>query len=127
MRLPKEKIIFAVDFLPVASFPGLAMIDSNPLEWEDSIKKVQAMEWERLIPGHPGPGGRLGTKQDVQDFLTLLQEASAQIKADARAGKCWQPEEKEFKLEKYASWQGYEFGLPFVARRYCALWGRGTE
>jgi glyoxylase-like metal-dependent hydrolase (beta-lactamase superfamily II) len=127
MRLPKEKIIFAVDFLPVARFPGLAMIDSSPLEWEDSIKKVLAMDWERLIPGHPDAGGRLGTKQDVQNFLVLLQDASAQVKTDARAGKCWQPEEKELKLPKYVSWQDYEFGLPFVARRYCALWGRGTE
>jgi glyoxylase-like metal-dependent hydrolase (beta-lactamase superfamily II) len=127
MRLPKEKIIFAVDFMPVGRFPGLAMIDSNPLEWEESIKKVLAMDWERLIPGHPDSGGRLGTKQDVQALLTLLQDASAQVKADARAGKCWEPEEKELRLAKYASWPGYEFGLPFVARRYCALWGRGTE
>jgi hypothetical protein len=28
-----------------------------------------AMDWEKLIPGHPGqPGGRLGTKKDVQDL-----------------------------------------------------------
>ena len=127
MRLPEERIIFVVDFLPVGRFPGLSMIDSNPLEWEESIKKVLAMDWERLIPGHPDSGGRLGTKQDAQAFLALLQDASAQVKADARAGKCWQPEEKELKLPKYASWQDYEFGIPFVARRYCALWGRGTE
>ena len=44
MRLPKEKIIFAVDFLPIAKFPALAMIDAYPLEWEDSIKKVLAMD-----------------------------------------------------------------------------------
>ena len=25
-----------------------------------------AMDWERMIPGHPGPGDRLGTKQDAQ-------------------------------------------------------------
>lgn len=127
MRLPKEKIIFAVDFLPVGRFPGLSMIDAYPLEWEDSIKKVLAMDWQRLIPGHPDSGGRLGTKEDVQAFLTLLQDASAQIKADARGGKCWQPEEKEFALSKYATWLDYDFGRPFVARRYCALWGRGTE
>ncbi len=127
MRLPKEKIVFAVDFLPVARFPGLSMIDAYPQEWEDSIKKVLAMDWERLVPGHPDAGGRLGTKQDVQNFLTLLQDASAQVKEDARAGKCWQPEEKELKIAKYASWPDYEFGLPYVARRYCALWGRGTE
>src|SRR5262245_14372408 len=126
MRLPKEKIIFAVDFIPVGSVPGRGMIDSYPLEWEDSLKKVMAMDWERLIPGHPGPGGRLGTKQDVQNLLTFLQEASAEVREAARAGKCWEPVEKELKLPKYAGWPGYEQGLPFVLRRYCGLWGRGT-
>jgi hypothetical protein len=126
MRLPKEKIIFAVDFIPVASVPGRGMIDSYPLEWEDSLKQVLAMDWERLIPGHPGPGGRLGTKQDAQNLLTFLQDASAEVKAAAREGKCWEPVEKEMKLPKYESWAGYEQGLPFVLRRYCGLWGRGT-
>jgi glyoxylase-like metal-dependent hydrolase (beta-lactamase superfamily II) len=125
MRLPKEKIIFAVDFIPVGSIPGRAMIDSYPLEWEESLKKVITMEWERLIPGHPGPGGRLGTKEDVQNLLTFLQDASAEIRAAAREGKCWDPVEKEMKLPKYAHWSEYEQGLPFVLRRYCGLWGRG--
>jgi glyoxylase-like metal-dependent hydrolase (beta-lactamase superfamily II) len=126
MRLPREKIIFAVDFIPVASVPGRGMIDSYPLEWEESVKQVLAMDWERLIPGHPGPGGRLGTKQDVQNLLTFLQDASAAVRAAAREGKCWDPVEKEMKLPKYESWPGYEQGLPFVLRRYCGLWGRGT-
>jgi glyoxylase-like metal-dependent hydrolase (beta-lactamase superfamily II) len=126
MRLPREKIIFAVDFIPVGSVPGRGMIDSYPLEWEDSLKQVMAMDWERVIPGHPGPGGRLGTKQDVQNLLTFLQDASAAVKEAAREGKCWDPVEKEMKLPKYESWPGYEQGLPFVLRRYCGLWGRGT-
>src|SRR2546425_5677800 len=54
MRLPKEKVIFAVDSIPVGSVPGRGMIDSYPIEWEDSIKKVLAMDWDKLIPGHPG-------------------------------------------------------------------------
>jgi tripartite-type tricarboxylate transporter receptor subunit TctC len=71
------------------------MIDSYPLEWETSMKKVLAMDWERLIPGHPGqPQGRLGTKQDVRDVLVFLQDASAEVQAQARAGKYWQPAEK---------------------------------
>jgi hypothetical protein len=37
-------------------------------------------DWDRLIPGHPDSGGRLGIKQDAQDQLTLLQEASAEMK-----------------------------------------------
>ena len=34
MRLPKEKIIFVVDTIPVGSFPGRGMIDFHPLETE---------------------------------------------------------------------------------------------
>jgi glyoxylase-like metal-dependent hydrolase (beta-lactamase superfamily II) len=126
MRLPKEKIIFVVDTLPVGSVPGRGMIDFYPLETEEFIRKVLAMDWERLIPGHPGPGDRLGTKQDVQDQLALLQEASAEMKKLGQDGKCWDTAEKEFKLPKYESWPGYAAGLPFIARRYCGLWGRGT-
>src|SRR5207245_4987305 len=86
MRLPKQKVLFAVDFIPIGSVPGRGMIDVYPLELEDSIKKVLAMEWDTLIPGHPGaPGGRLGTNQDVQDQLTFLQDASASLSAHAQA------------------------------------------
>lgn len=127
MRLPKERLIFAVDLMPVGSLPGRAMIDSYPLEWQDSLRKLVALEWDRLIPGHPGlPAGRLGTKQDVQDILGFLDYASAEVQVQARAGKCWEPAEKEVKLSKYESWPGYQGALPVVVRRYCGLWGRGT-
>jgi len=126
MRLPKEKILFAVDFLPVGSVPGRGMIDFYPLEVEDSIKQVLGMDWERLIPGHPGPGDRLGTKQDAQDQLDFLRYASETVKAAAREGKCWDQAEKEVKLPKYEKWPGYDNGLPLVVRRYCGIWGRGT-
>jgi len=127
MRLPKQRVLFAVDFVSVGTLPARGMIDSYPLEWEDALRKVHAMDWDKLIPGHPGaPNGRLGTKQDVQDVLTFLQEASAAVKAEAQAGKCWDAVEKELKLPKYASWPNYDAALPFVLRRYCGLWGRGT-
>jgi glyoxylase-like metal-dependent hydrolase (beta-lactamase superfamily II) len=126
MWLPKEKVIFAVDFIPVGSLPGRGMIDSYPLEWEDSMKKMIAMDWDKLIPGHPGTGGRLGTKKDAQEMLTFLQETSAEVRTAAREGKYWDTVEKEMKLPKYASWPNYEQALPFILRRYCGLWGRGT-
>ena len=46
MRLPKEKLIFVVDFLPVGTLPGRGMIDFYPLEAENAIKQVLAMDWE---------------------------------------------------------------------------------
>jgi len=127
MRLPKEKLIFVVDILPVGSVPGRGMIDFHPLEAEESIRQILKLDWERLIPGHPGqPGGRLGTKADAQAQLVFLQDASEAVKAVAREGKCWEPAEKELKLPKYEGWPGYQNNLPFVIRRYCGLWGRGT-
>src|SRR3954454_23664927 len=63
MRLPKEKIIFLVDTIPVGQFPGRGFIDIYPLETETFIKKVIAMDWERMMPRHPGPTNeRLGNK-----------------------------------------------------------------
>lgn len=127
MRLPKEKIIFVVDTIPVGSFPGRGMIDFYPLETEAFMKKVIAMDWEKLIPGHPAAGGRqTGTKDDAKNVLALYQDASAEMKKLGQDGKCWDTAEKEFKLPKYENLQGYANGLPFVARRYCGLWGRGT-
>jgi glyoxylase-like metal-dependent hydrolase (beta-lactamase superfamily II) len=125
-RLPKERLLFVVDLIPVGSVPGLGMIDFYPMEADESIRRILAMDWDRMIPGHPGPGGRLGNKQDVQDILTLLQDASEEMKVLAREGKCWLQAEKEFKLGKYASWPNYANGLPYIARRYCGFWGRGT-
>jgi glyoxylase-like metal-dependent hydrolase (beta-lactamase superfamily II) len=125
-RLPKERLLFVVDTLPVGAFPGLGMIDFYPLEAEEGIKQILAMEWDRLIPGHPGPGDRLGTKKDVQEQLALLQDASEAVKVAAREGKCWQPVERELKLPKYENMPNYANGLPYVLRRYCGLWGRGT-
>src|SRR5215204_4604315 len=127
MRLPKERIIFLVDTIPVGTLPGRGMIDFYPLETEEFIEKVIAMDWERLIPGHPGaPNGRLGTKKDAQDQLAMYRDFSGEIKKQAQEGKCWDTVEKEFKLPKYASYPNYEAALPFIARRYCGLWGRGT-
>jgi glyoxylase-like metal-dependent hydrolase (beta-lactamase superfamily II) len=126
MRLPKEKIIYAVDFIPLTGVPFRDMMDNWPLELEESIKKVLAMDWDRLIPGHPGAGGRqIGTKDDARADLSYLEDLSAEVKKAAAEGKCYDTAMKEIKLPKYESFVGYG---PFLAgniERYCELWRRG--
>jgi glyoxylase-like metal-dependent hydrolase (beta-lactamase superfamily II) len=126
MRLPQERAVFIVDTIPVGTFPARGLIDFHPLETEAFMEKVLAMDWDILIPGHPGPGDRMGTKHDVTQQLQLLRDASATMKPLAQAGKCWDAAEQEFKMEKYVTMPGYNAGLPFMARRMCGLWGRGT-
>ena len=66
------------------------------------------MDWERMIPGHPGPrrpprhqGGRQG-RADA-DAGSLRRRS----RADAQAGKCWDAVEKDFQMPKYATLPGY--------------------
>src|SRR6187402_2350575 len=90
MFLPKEKIIFAVDFNSLGAVPSrLAVNDSYPIEWEASLKKTLALNWERMIPGHPGPGGRLGTKKDMEQQIAFMTDLSGEVKKASGEGKCF--------------------------------------
>jgi glyoxylase-like metal-dependent hydrolase (beta-lactamase superfamily II) len=126
MFLPKEKILFAVDFNSLGAVPSrLAINDSYPVEWEASLKKTLTLQWDRQIPGHPGPGGRLGTRQDMEQQLAFMTELSAEIKKAADGGKCFDPATKEVRLPQYATLQGYEQNIEWSPHRWCGYWGRG--
>ena len=126
MRLPKEKLVFVVDFAPIETVQFRNIPDNaSPLEYIDSLKKLMALDWERMIPGHPYAGGRFGTKKDVQDHIGYLEELSAEVKKAADGGKCYDTAMKEIKLAKYEKWTNYEASLPGNIERFCYWWGRG--
>ena len=126
MFLPKEKIVFMVDFNSLGAVPSrLAVNDSYPIEWEASLKKILALNWERQIPGHPGPGGRLGTKKDMEEQLAFLTDLSGEVKKASDAGKCFDPAVKDVRLPKYGTLAGYEQNMDWVVHRWCGYWGRG--
>lgn len=126
MLLPKEKIIFAVDFNSLGAVPSrLAVNDSYPVEWEASLKRTLALKWDRQIPGHPGPGGRLGTRQDMEQQLAFMTELSNEVKKASDAGKCFDPATKEVRLPRYATLQDYEQNIEWSTHRWCGYWGRG--
>jgi glyoxylase-like metal-dependent hydrolase (beta-lactamase superfamily II) len=124
--LPKEKILFAVDFNSLGAVPSrLAINDSYPVEWEASLKKTLALDWERQIPGHPGPGGRLGTKKDMEQQLAFMTDLSTEVKKASDAGKCFDPATKEVRVPQHATLQGYEQNIEWSTHRWCGYWGRG--
>jgi glyoxylase-like metal-dependent hydrolase (beta-lactamase superfamily II) len=127
MRLPKEKIIFVVDFAPIQSTQVRNIPDNaSPIEYTDSLKKLAALDWDRMILGHPQAGGRLATKQDVQDDIAYMNDVSAEAKKLADAGKCLNDAAlKDVKLPKYEKWSNYENGLYPNVERWCYWWGRG--
>jgi glyoxylase-like metal-dependent hydrolase (beta-lactamase superfamily II) len=126
MRLPKEKIVFVVDFAPIESVQFRNIPDNaSPLEYIESLKKLAALDWDRMIPGHPYAGGRFGTKKDVEDDIAYMEDLSAEVKKAADAGKCFDTAMKEVKLPKYEKWANYEASLPANVERFCYWWGRG--
>src|SRR5207253_9270121 len=48
MRLPKQKVLVAVDFTPVGTGPRRGMTDFYPREADASPQKVLAMDWHKL-------------------------------------------------------------------------------
>jgi glyoxylase-like metal-dependent hydrolase (beta-lactamase superfamily II) len=126
MRLPKEKLVFVVDFAPIESVQFRNIPDNaSPLEYIASLKKLAALDWDRLIPGHPYAGGRFGTKKDVEDDISYLEDLSSEVRKAADAGKCFDAAMKEVKLPKYEKWANYDASLPGNIERFCYWWGRG--
>jgi glyoxylase-like metal-dependent hydrolase (beta-lactamase superfamily II) len=125
MRLPKEKIIFTVDWIPIEGVQFRGMADNYLPDIEDGMKKVIAMDWEKLINGHPGPGGRLGTKDDARTALSYLQDLSAAVKQAASEGKCYADAMRDIKLPKYEKLGNYANYLPMNIERYCDYYNRG--
>ena len=126
MRLPKEKIIFTVDWIPIQGVQFRGMADTYVPEIEEGLKRVIAMDWETLIPGHPGPGGKqTGTKENAREQLAYLQDLSAAVKQAVNDNKSYADAQKEIKLPKYETWPNYGAFLPMNIERYFDFWNRG--
>ena len=126
MRLPRERVLFTVDWIPLQAVQFRGMADTYVPDIEEGLKKVIAMDFDKLIPGHPGPGGRqIGSKEDAVNQLDYLQDLSAAVKKAVSEGKSYADAEKEIKLPKYEKWGGYEAFLPMNIERYYDYWNRG--
>jgi glyoxylase-like metal-dependent hydrolase (beta-lactamase superfamily II) len=123
MRLPKEKIIFTVDWVPIMGIQFRGMADNYLPETEEALKKVIAMDWDRLIPGHPSP--RLGTKDDAKADLEYLQDLSAAVKKAVDEGKNYDQAKEAIQLPKYESWPNYKNFIGMNIERYFDYWNRG--
>ena len=125
VRLPTERILFTVDFIPIETVQFRNMPDSYLPDWFDSLDRVIAMDWDRMIPGHPYAGGRLGTKDDVRSLKQYMTDLSDAVRQAADQGKCWDQAMKELKVPKYEKWGNYEQYLPGNVERFCSFWARG--
>jgi glyoxylase-like metal-dependent hydrolase (beta-lactamase superfamily II) len=107
-RFPAERVLFAVDFIPIKGLAFREMNDSYYPDWVESLRRVEAMEFETLTPGH----GPVGTKADVPAFREYLQDLEAAVRKGMAEGKSADQLKTEVALEKYKDWADYKDFLP---------------
>jgi glyoxylase-like metal-dependent hydrolase (beta-lactamase superfamily II) len=108
MRFPAERALFAVDFIPVKAVAFRDLPDAYIPDWMESLKRVEAMDFDVLVPGH----GPLGTKDDVRAFRNYMEDLHAAVLAASHAGKSVAEMKQSIRLDKYKDWARYDEFLP---------------
>lgn len=108
MLFPEERAAFTVDFISVERLPYQNLSDSYFPDWIEAIKRVEALDFDILIPGH----GPVGNKQDASDHRRYLEELHGAVLEAARAGKSLAEMKAEITLDDYRDWGMYEEWRP---------------
>jgi glyoxylase-like metal-dependent hydrolase (beta-lactamase superfamily II) len=104
MYFPVERVLFAVDFIPVEGVAFRDFPDAYMPDWIDSLRRVEQIDFDILVPGH----GPLGRKQHVTAFRNYLEDLRNQVTALAREGKSVDEVKRAVNLDKYRGWAGFE-------------------
>ncbi|MGH7367611.1 MAG: MBL fold metallo-hydrolase [Candidatus Rokuibacteriota bacterium] len=105
MRFPRERLLFAVDFIPVNAYAFRDFPDSYMPDWIESLRQVEAMDFDVPVPGH----GPLGTKANATMFREYLQDLRGEVMRYAREGKSLDEIKQLVTLPKYAGWEPKEW------------------
>ena len=108
MLLPQRKLLFAVDFIPVETVAYRTLKSDYPDEWIESLKKVEQLDFEVLVPGH----GKIGRKDHVRLFRGYLEDLRAAVLEHVKQGRSLEETKQAVRLPKYEQWQRYADWFP---------------
>jgi glyoxylase-like metal-dependent hydrolase (beta-lactamase superfamily II) len=108
IRFPRERVLFAVDFVSVRRLPYMTLSDSYIPDLIDQLRMVENMDFDILAPGHGG----LGKPSDVSDHRQYVEDLYDAVLAGVRAGKSLDQLKADIKLPRYAGWSQYDAWLP---------------
>lgn len=106
--LPQNKLLFAVDFIPVETVAYRTMSSDYPDDWIESLKRVEQLDFETLVPGH----GKIGKKEHVRQFRGYLEDLRTAVEEQVRKGASVEETKKAVRLPKYEQWQRYADWFP---------------
>ena len=104
MRLPKEKIIFTVDWIPIYGVQFRGMADNYRARHRGGAEEGDrdGLGTDDSRPSRPRRQAT-GTKENAREELAYLQDLSAAVKQAVSEGKSYADAMKEIKLPKYES------------------------
>ncbi len=108
MHFPAERAVFAVDFISVGRVLYKTVTDAYLPEWIEAIERVEAIDFDILVPGH----GPIGTKADARDHRMYIEDLYDAVLRAARAGQSLDEMTQTIRLEAYKDWGQYEAWLP---------------
>ena len=108
LLLPQHKLLFAVDFIPVETVAYRTMRSDYPDDWIESLKRVEQLEFDTLVPGH----GRIGRKEHVRMFRGYLEDLRAAVLEHVSKGASLEETKKAVQLPKYEHWGRYADWFP---------------
>ncbi|WP_172834163.1 MBL fold metallo-hydrolase [Nitrospira japonica] len=106
--LPEQRLLFAVDFIPVETVAYRTMKSDYPDDWIESLKRVEQLDFDRLVPGH----GKIGNKEHVRMFRGYLEDLRAAVQEQVQKGASLEETKKAVQLPKYERWQRYGDWFP---------------
>jgi len=106
--LPEQRLLFAVDFIPVETVAYRTMKSDYPDDWIESLKRVEQLDFDRLVPGH----GKIGKKEHVRMFRGYLEDLRTAVLEQLQKGASLEDAKKAVQLPKYERWQRYGDWFP---------------
>jgi len=114
--LPQEKIVFLGDLFFNASLPNAE--DATFLEWTKTLGEALKLDAATFVPGH----GQVGTRRDVEDFLTYLKDLKELVAPAVKRGDTLERVVADLHLPaKYASLGFQNFFPANLQRMYAEL------
>jgi glyoxylase-like metal-dependent hydrolase (beta-lactamase superfamily II) len=108
MNFKKQRVLFAVDFIPIKSVAWKTLTDAYIPDWIEAVRKVEGMDFDILMPGH----GKPGNKEDVTAFREYMEDLYNAVLMGVQEGKSLEELQSGIALTQYAHWFDYENQFP---------------
>jgi glyoxylase-like metal-dependent hydrolase (beta-lactamase superfamily II) len=118
---PAERVVYGVDWINVRTPPGGLLGDVTLAQWIAALRKVEAIDFELVAPGH----GNIGTKADFVAYRQYFEDLVDAVSKGIAAGQTVEQLQASNILDQYAWWLNYPTARNTnIAQAYELLKGR---